>query len=68
MSEKKKEEETEVMVDVTHDSFMRNVSIHVHMDRPMRPEEFVAELADVVAEYQEEPEKLFITATIDDPQ
>ena len=62
------EQETEVMVDINHDVFMRNISIHVHMDRPMRPEEFIAELADVVAEYQEKPEELFATAEIVEQQ
>ena len=60
--------EAEVLVDLNHDSFMRHISIHVHMDRPMRPEEFVAELADIVATYQENPEELFATATIEDFQ
>lgn len=61
-------EDEEVLVDLNHDSFMRHVSIHVHMSRPMRPEEFIAELADIVANYQENPEELFTTATIEDFQ
>jgi hypothetical protein len=61
-------DETEVLVDLNHDAFMRHVSIHVHMDRPMRPEEFIAELADVVAEYQERPEELFAMASLIDVQ
>jgi len=70
MSREEEEEDTEplVMVDITHDAFMRNISIHVHMDRPMKPEEFVAELADVVDKYQEIPEELFAVAEIMEPQ
>jgi len=69
MSKKKIEQhETEVLVDLNHDTFMRHVSIHVHMDRPMRPEEFIAELADIVDQYQECPEALFESAEINDYQ
>ena len=61
-------DEAEVLVDLNHDAFMRHISIHVHMARSMRPEEFVAELADIVAEYQENPEELFATAEVIDFQ
>lgn len=66
--DKKQPSEAEVLVNLTHDAFMRNISIHIHMDRPMRPEEFIAELADVVAEFQENPEQLFEAGELVDPQ
>jgi len=59
----KKKEEHEVLVDLTHDTFMRNVSIHIHADRPMKAQDFMEQLADIVATYQECPEELFELVT-----
>ena len=61
-------EEIEMMVQVGYDPFMRNVQISVHSDVPMTPEQFLDELAKVVAEYQDEPEKLFDDSQVVEPQ
>lgn len=61
-------EDVEVMVQVGYDPFMRNVSISVHSDAPMTASQFLDELAQVVAEYSEDPEKLFDDSTMIEAQ
>ena len=68
MSTEYDDDALDTLVDVTHDGYMRNISIHIHLDRPMLPHEFMAELALIVADYQECPEELFMTASVEEPQ
>jgi len=49
-----------ILIHVSHDGYMRCISLHVHMDKPMTPREFMAELAMVVADYQDYPDELFV--------
>ena len=51
-----------ILIHVSHDEYRRTISLHIHTDKPMTPEDFMAELSQVVADYQDYPEELFYEA------
>ena len=64
MNDKDDESKYPILVYVSRDKYKRVISLHIHMDKPMTPAEFMSELALVVADYQDDPDELFIEAEI----
>lgn len=59
MSDYELEDKVEILIHVGFDPFMRNISVNVHSDKTLTPKQFLEELAELVAEYQDFPELLF---------